>query len=107
MPNYLFQCPAPSRNCSLCSQEGSDKCAFVNADIALQVELTHKMMLHWEKLLPDRIMRVSYDALVRDQKATSKQLLKFCGLIWDPAVVQFHRTKRDVSTASQSQVSLL
>ena len=78
----------------------------VYADIAQQIELTHQIMLHWEKLLPDRIMRVSYDRLVRDQEATSRKLLKFCGLDWDPAVIQFHQTKRDVSTASQSQVSL-
>jgi hypothetical protein len=77
------------------------------ADIALQLELTHKVMGHWDRILPGRILRVPYEALVAHQEACSRELLRHCGLPWDPAVLNFHRTQRDVSTASQSQVALI
>lgn len=62
-------------------------------------------MSHWERLLPGKILRVSLEELIAQQEATSRRLLSFCGLKWDAAVVNFHKTKRDVRTASQSQVS--
>ena len=76
------------------------------AEIAHQLELTHQIMTHWEQLLPGKILRVSYEALVESQEQTTRGMLHFCGLPWNKAVVQFHKTKRDVSTASQSQVRL-
>lgn len=86
------------------SKVSSWKPVHAFADIARQLELTHDIMTHWERLMPGRIMRVCYETLIEDQEATSKALLSFCGLSWDPAVVDFHMTQRHVSTASQSQV---
>ena len=74
------------------------------ADIAEQIELTHKVMEHWESILPGRILRVPYEELVTNQKTISKRMLAHCGLRWDPAVLNFHDTARAVQTASLSQV---
>ena len=74
------------------------------ADIAHQLELTYKIMEHWEAVLPGRVLRVAYEDLVERQEAASRRLLEHCGLPWDPAVLRFHETKRAVQTASQSQV---
>lgn len=66
--------------------------------------MTHEIMRHWESLFPGRVFRLTLEQLIADQERVTKQLLSFCGLSWDPAVVRFYETKRLVTTASQSQV---
>lgn len=67
--------------------------------------LTHDIMDHWEAVLPPgRIMRVPYEALVQAQEATTRRILDFVGLDWEPEVLQFHATARAVQTASLGQV---
>jgi hypothetical protein len=74
------------------------------AEIAVQIETTHEVMHHWEELFPGKILRVTYERLVADQEGVSRQILEHCGLPWDPAVLDFHNSKRPVQTASLSQV---
>lgn len=75
------------------------------ANIAEQIMLTHDIMDHWEAVLPPgRIMRVPYEALVQAQEATTRRILDFVGLDWEPEVLQFHATARAVQTASLGQV---
>ncbi|KAK9786997.1 hypothetical protein WJX73_008830 [Symbiochloris irregularis] len=74
-------------------------------DIAHQIQLTHDMMKHWTNILPEgRIMDVPYEALVANQEATSREILKFVGLTWESGVLKFHETVRSVQTASLGQV---
>jgi len=86
------------------TESDSFKRPLCPADIASQLELTHKIMAHWERVLPGKVLRMPYEALVAGQEACSRRLLSHCGLPWDPAVLDFHRTQREVRTASQSQV---
>ena len=37
------------------------------------------------------------------RRAWSRRLLQHCGLPWDDSVLEFHKTERDVQTASLSQ----
>ncbi len=60
-------------------------------------------MEHWDGLLPGRVLRVPYEALVGQQEDWSRRMLQHCGLPWDDAVLSFHTTQRDVHTASVSQ----
>ena len=60
-------------------------------------------MRHWDALLPGRVLHVPYEQLVGDQEAWSRRLLQHCGLPWDDSVLEFHKTERDVQTASLSQ----
>ena len=60
-------------------------------------------MRHWDALLPGRVLHVPYEQLVEDQEGWSRRLLQHCGLPWDDSVLEFHKTERDVQTASLSQ----
>ncbi|KGQ17808.1 hypothetical protein LF41_2015 [Lysobacter dokdonensis DS-58] len=62
------------------------------------------LVAHWERTLPGRFMTVSYEAMVSDPEATAKQAMEFCGLSFDPSVVDITRNTTSSSTASSSQV---
>lgn len=63
-----------------------------------------KLMDHWKKVVPVNMFEVSYEDLVQCQKKTSKQLLEYCGLSWEPACLEFYKHERPVFTASDWQV---
>ncbi len=63
-----------------------------------------QLMEHWDRVLPGQIHQVRYEYLVAEQESTTRELLEFCGLSWDPACLEFHRTVRPVVTHSASQV---
>ena len=64
-----------------------------------------EMMAHWEKVLPGRVVNVSHEELIADPEGRIRWLVEeACGLTWDEACLQFHRTKRPVRTASVAQV---
>jgi hypothetical protein len=54
--------------------------------------------------LPDRIQRVSYEALVEDPESTLQELFAWLGERWDPACLEFYKLNNSVRTASVSQV---
>jgi tetratricopeptide (TPR) repeat protein len=59
----------------------------------------------WRELLPpDRFTEVRYEAVVADLEGEARRLVAFCGLEWDEACLDFHKTERQVRTASANQV---
>jgi hypothetical protein len=62
-----------------------------------------RLMAHWKTLYPD-ILTVDYDALVADPRPEIERILAFCGLDWDPAVMDFHKAGGAVRTASVWQI---
>jgi hypothetical protein len=63
-----------------------------------------EMMAHWRKVLPGRFLEVRYEEVVADTEGSAHRLLDWCGLDWDPKVLQFYETQRSVKTASVTQV---
>ncbi|MCA9001371.1 MAG: sulfotransferase [Planctomycetes bacterium] len=63
-----------------------------------------RLMAHWRRFMPESILTMPYEGLVANQEAETKRLLEFCGLEWDDAVLQFHKTERPVHSASSTQV---
>ena len=63
-----------------------------------------RIMNHWKSVLPGRIHQVDYEETVADLEGTARRLVAACGLEWNPACLQFHRTGRPVRTASFAQV---
>ncbi len=63
-----------------------------------------RLMAHWERVLPGRILRVDYEDLVDRQEEVTRGLLAFCGLEWDPACLSFEQNEAPVATASAVQV---
>jgi outer membrane receptor protein involved in Fe transport/tetratricopeptide (TPR) repeat protein len=62
------------------------------------------VMDHWDRVLPGKVLRVSYEELVRDAEATIRRILGHCGLSFESACLQFHTTERLIRTASSEQV---
>jgi tetratricopeptide (TPR) repeat protein len=78
---------------------------FDLSDLAHYYREHQRMMVHWRKVLPPGfVLDVPYEELVVDQEAWSRKMLDFIGLEWDPRVLEFHATKRQVVTASAWQV---
>jgi hypothetical protein len=63
-------------------------------------------MSNWDRALPGRIRvhHVDYERLVDDLECESRRLVAACGLVWEPACLRFHETRRPVRTASKLQV---
>lgn len=66
--------------------------------------LFDRLMAHWRKLLPGRILELRYEALVENQEAETRHLLEHCGLGWHDACLRFERNAAPVATASSLQV---
>jgi len=63
-----------------------------------------RLMAHWKALYPEDIIDVDYDALVQDPKSLIERLLDFLGLNWEDGLLDFHKAKSAVKTASVWQV---
>lgn len=73
-------------------------------DIARYHLVYANVMKVWKELLGDRMIEVSYEALVHDAQGQLRRILDFCGLGYDPACVQFSQRDRPIWTASGTQV---
>jgi len=64
-----------------------------------------ELMAHWKSVLPAKsFYEVQYEDLVADNEKQAKKLIKYCGLPWDSACLESHKTERNVRTASVAQV---
>jgi len=63
-----------------------------------------RLMAHIDAVMPGRVHRVLYERIVDDTEQAVRTLLDHCGLAFDPACLEFHRTERAVRTASSEQV---
>jgi len=58
----------------------------------------------WLEQYPTQVFDLQYEALVADPEGVIRRMLDFCGLPFDPACLEFHKTQRAVLTPSASQV---
>jgi len=63
-----------------------------------------KLMAHWHAVMPGVILDVHYEEVVGDLEPQARRIIAHCGLDWDDACLDFHRTQRSVRTASAAQV---
>ncbi len=63
-----------------------------------------RMLAHWKQTKPIDWFDVVYEELVCDLEGHAQGLIAFLGLEWEPACLEFHKTRRVVRTASQLQV---
>jgi len=63
-----------------------------------------RVMEHWDRVLPGRVIRVPHEKLVADPEGQIRRLVADCKLDWDPACLRFHETAGSVRTASAAQV---
>lgn len=74
------------------------------SSIAHQYRAYERLMDHWKALAPDRILDISYDALVSGAEAEIRRALDFLGLPFEAACLDFHTSAAPVKTASVWQV---
>jgi len=74
------------------------------AHIAARFQQYQRLMDHWRTVLPVRLHEVDYAETVADLEGVARRLVAACGLDWEPACLEFHRTRRPVRTASVIQV---
>jgi tetratricopeptide (TPR) repeat protein len=63
-----------------------------------------RLMAHIDSALPGRVHRVLYERMVDDTETEVRALLDHCGLAFEPACLEFHKTERAVRTPSSEQV---
>jgi len=73
-------------------------------DIARYYRSYLDLMRHWEAVLPGKVLRVHHEDVVDNLAGTVRRLLDFCGLEFEPACIEFHKTERSIRTASSEQV---
>jgi len=78
--------------------------AYSVEDIARYYRTYLELMRHWDAVLPGRVLRVHYEAVVADLEGNVRRLLDYCGLAFEPSCVEFYKTERSVRTASSEQV---
>ncbi|MGH8326584.1 MAG: tetratricopeptide repeat-containing sulfotransferase family protein, partial [Steroidobacteraceae bacterium] len=62
------------------------------------------LMNHWIETLPGAILQVRHEDVVLDFEPTVRRILDFCGLPFEAACLEFHKTERSVRTLSSDQV---
>jgi hypothetical protein len=73
-------------------------------DIARYYRTYVELMRHWDTVLPGRVLRVFHEDVVADLEGNVRRILDFCGLDFEPACLEFHKTSRSIVTASSEQV---
>jgi tetratricopeptide (TPR) repeat protein len=63
-----------------------------------------RLMEHWHTMYPGKILNIQYENVLENQEEETRRLLAFCGLPFEEACLEFHRTQRVVKTASFLQV---
>ena len=64
----------------------------------------HKMVSHWHKVLPGKMLDVHYEETVTDLEGQVRRILEHCGLPFEEQCLRFWETRRAVRTASSEQV---
>ncbi len=77
---------------------------YSTEDIARYYRTYLELMRHWDEVLPGTVLHVWHEDVVDDLAGNVRRLLDFCGLEFEPACVEFHKTERSIRTASSEQV---
>ncbi|MFK8019352.1 MAG: sulfotransferase [Pseudomonadales bacterium] len=63
-----------------------------------------KLMQHWDEELPGFVLRVNHEDVVANLETEVRRILDYCGLPFEQACLDYHKTERNVRTPSSEQV---
>jgi len=63
-----------------------------------------RLMAHWRRVLPLKILDMEYEATVADLNGQARRLIEFLDVPWDSSCLEFHNSARAVQTPSRWQV---
>ena len=78
--------------------------SYDQSDIGEYCLQYHRMMDHWDTVLPGRVLHVRYEDIVDDLETQVGRMLDFLQLPREDACLRFYDTERAVRTASSEQV---
>ena len=102
-----------------CVRNSKDTCLsiyknyFVNKKLNYAYDLTElsefynlylDLMNYWKISFPNYIYDIKYENIINNPKHEISNLLKTCNLNWNPNCLNFHKNKRVIKTASDTQV---
>ena len=64
----------------------------------------HRLMQHWNEVLPGVIHTIHYEELVDDIEDKTRQMLGACNLDWQAQCLKFYENKEASTTASTAQI---
>jgi tetratricopeptide (TPR) repeat protein len=108
----------PAAQVIYCRREARDTClscyfqsflqghtfSFDLAHCGMEYLEVERLMNHWRRTSPLKMLEVQYEKLVTDLEGQSRRLINFLGLPWDPTCLKFYRADTTVLTASAWQV---
>jgi len=97
----------PADTCLSCYQKlftQGQEFSYDLQDLGHYYQVYHRLMQHWQAVLPGPILEVRYEDVVANQDGKAREILAFCGIEWDDACLAFYQTDRPVMTASTAQV---
>lgn len=74
--------------------------SYDQAELAAFYLQYRRMMAHWHEVMPGRVLDVHYDELVADPDTVAARVAQYCGLDYEPAIVDVTRASGRVATAS-------
>jgi len=78
--------------------------AFDQEDIGKYYNGYKDLMSFWKTKIPNFVYDLSYEKLVQNQEQEVTNLIKFCGLDWDPDCLKFYeKNKTPIKTVSVNQ----
>lgn len=98
----------PVETCLACYRQWFSQGATFSYDLDEMADVYidfWRLIQFWIEKFPDRVFDLQYETLVAEPEPTIQRLLNFCGLPFEPACLEFHRTERTVQSApSAAQV---
>ncbi len=89
----------------LASSFAADGLSYTLEELGQLIAINERMMAHWTEALPaQRIVNVSYEALVRNPRSVLQPLLQQIGVKWSDRCLEFHTRKGVIKSASYAQV---
>jgi len=64
-----------------------------------------ELVKHYREKLKLNYLEIRYEDLVQDSEPVTRRILEFIGVDWDPACLEFYKSKRIARTASYEQVT--
>lgn len=78
--------------------------AYNQIELANYYKSYQRLISHWNNLYQNRILNLSYEELIKNQKIMTEKLLKYCDLEWDDKCLEFYKADISVKTLSAAQV---
>jgi predicted Zn-dependent protease len=73
-------------------------------DLGLYYRDYVEFMEHFDQVLPGRVLRVNYEAMVEDTEGQVRRVLEYCNLPFEENCLKFYENERAVRTPSSEQV---